>query len=728
MKLSRLFFAVLWLGIAFHSAGAPAPKTQVRLLVSAETAKPGDDIMAGVELRMPPGWHTYWRNGGDSGAPSEIKWQLPKGVSAGAILWPVPEKLEEKLENESIVTYIYSEMVVLLVPLKLASDLPNGTLDLMADVSWLECKELCLPGSGKVRAHLNIGTTAKPSANAALIDSAQKKLPKNGASLNATAHWDAPPGRKERPLIIEWNSRVKPEGADFYPDRGQDYAIKGTTARLDLGDDKLGVRKIVVSEEEKWPSQVTGLIVTKASASAPMEAFEVTLNLAPDRANISAGAPAAAATKGGRHSLLAMLGLAFIGGLILNIMPCVLPVIALKILGFVNQSKESPERVRKLGVTYTLGVLSSFILLAGIVIGVQQAGKAANWGMQFQNAQFLIGMTTLVTLVALNLFGVFEVTLGGGAMNAAGALASKEGAAGAFFNGMLATALATPCTAPYLSFALGFAFAQSPAIIVLMFATIGLGLAAPYLVLSWYPQGLKFLPKPGPWMERFKQAMGFPMLATAIWLFSLTLIHFSEGAALWFGVFLVVLSMAAWIWGQFVQHGSQRRGLAMAISGALVAAAYLYVLEGELNWRKPVLATAGEDRPANDPNGIQWRRWSREAVEEARAAGHPVLVDFTAKWCTTCLVNKKTSLEIAAVREKLKSINGVAFRADYTREDPLITAELQRFERAAVPLVLVFPPDRSQPPIILPEVLRPGVVLDALSKAATTQVAVQSKR
>jgi thiol:disulfide interchange protein DsbD len=470
-----------------------------------------------------------------------------------------------------------------------------------------------------------------------------------------------------------------------------------------------------------------GLIVMKASADAPMEASEVTLNITADSANTSASAPATAAAKGGSQSLLAMLGLAFVGGLILNIMPCVLPVIALKILGFVNQNKESPQRVRQLGVVYTLGVLSSFILLAGIVIGVQQAGKAANWGMQFQNAQFLVGMTILVTLVALNLFGVFEVTLGGSAMTAAGALASKEGGAGAFFNGMLATALATPCTAPYLSFALGFAFAQSPAIIVLMFAAIGLGLAAPYLVLSWHPQWLKFLPKPGAWMERFKQAMGFPMLATAIWLFSLTLIHFGESSALWFGVFLVVLAMAAWIWGQFVQRGSRRRGLAMAISFVLMAAAYLYLLEGELHWRKPVLAKAGGEAAPNDPNGIQWRRWSREAAEEARAAGHPVLVDFTAKWCTTCLVNKKTSLEIPAVREKLKSIGGVAFRADYTREDPLITAELKRFERAAVPLVLVFPPDRSQLPILLPEVLRPGLVLDALSKAATTQVAVQSK-
>lgn len=726
MRFLRLGLAVWLLGVGFAADGAPAPKTQVRLVLSAESAKPGDEIMAGVEMRMAPGWHTYWRNGGDAGAPTEIAWQLPKGISASAILWPVPEKLEEKIEAESIVTYIYSETVVLLVPLKLASDLPSGTLDLSADISWLECKELCLPGSGKVHAQLHVGAASKPSVHAALIESAQKKLPKTGAGLTAAAHWDAPPGRKERPLILEWAARTKPDAADFYPDRGKEYEIKGTTVRLDLGDEKLGVRKVVLSEEEKWPSQIAGLIITKASATAPTEAFEVILPISANAANSSAAPPAAPVAKAGKQSLLAMLGLAFIGGLILNIMPCVLPVIALKILGFVNQNQESPQRVRQLGFIYTLGVLSSFVVLAGMVIGVQQAGKAANWGMQFQNPQFLVGMTILVTLVALNLFGVFEVTLGGSAMNAAGALAAKEGAAGAFFNGMLATALATPCTAPYLSFALGFAFAQSPTIIVLMFATIGLGLAAPYLVLSWHPQWLRFLPKPGVWMERFKQAMGFPMLATAIWLFSLTLIHFGEGAALWFGVFLVALALAVWIWGEFVQRGSRRRGWAMALSGAFLIAAYLYVLEGELHWRKPALVVASEDALPNDSNGIQWRRWSREAVEEARAAGHPVLVDFTAKWCFTCLLNKRTSLEIPAVRDKLKAVNGIAFRADYTSQDPVITEELQRHGRAAVPLVVVFPPDRSQPPIILPEVLRPGLVLEALDKAASTRVAVRT--
>jgi len=322
---------------------------------------------------------------------------------------------------------------------------------------------------------------------------------------------------------------------------------------------------------------------------------------------------------------------AFVGGLILNIMPCVLPVIALKILGFVNQSKADPARVRRLGLIYALGVLCSFLLLALLVIGVQRAGQAAGWGMQFANPKFLVFMTVLVTLVALNLFGLFEVNLGGGAMSAAGELASKEGAGGAFFHGVLATALATPCTAPFLAPALGFAFSQPAGIIIVMFLTIGLGLSAPYVVLSWEPGWLKFLPRPGVWMSHFKVAMGFPMLATAVWMFWLAGKHYGEAGILWFGLFLVVLALAAWVWGQFVQRGTKRRGLAMAISLLLVVCGFSYTMESELRWRAPV-QRAATGVPANRPGGIAWEPWSQEAVAKARADGRPVLVDFTADW------------------------------------------------------------------------------------------------
>jgi thiol:disulfide interchange protein DsbD len=397
-------------------------------------------------------------------------------------------------------------------------------------------------------------------------------------------------------------------------------------------------------------------------------------------------------------------------------MPCVLPVIALKILGFVGQAKDEPRQVRQLGFIYALGVLVSFLVLAGLVIGVKAAGHQAGWGMQFGNPKFLVLLTVLVTLVALNLFGLFEVNPGGRVLGAAGTLASKHGAAGAFFNGVLATVLATPCTAPFLGAALGFAFTQTAGLIVLMFTIVGLGLAAPYVILSWQPAWLKFLPKPGAWMERFKIAMGFPMLATAMWLFSLIPLHYGR-RTLWLGLFLVILALAAWIYGEFFQRGRAHRGLGLAAALALLAGGFLYTVEGQLRWRSPEADTVQAGSLKESPDGIDWQRWSPAALAQARAQGRPVFVDFTADWCLTCQVNKKTSIEISSVSAKLKEINAVALLGDYTHFPENISADLNRFNRAGVPLVLVYPKNPDANPIVLPEILTPGIMLDALDRA-----------
>ena len=403
-----------------------------------------------------------------------------------------------------------------------------------------------------------------------------------------------------------------------------------------------------------WPAKISGLLVGKVVDDSAV-AYEVTLSPAPAAAS---GTPATKPT-GSKLSLLGALFGALLGGFILNVMPCVLPVISLKILSFVNQSKEEPRRVRQLGLLYALGVLVSFLVMAGFVIGVQQAGKLASWGMQFQNPIFLVAITTLVTLVALNLFGLFEVTLAGSAMGAAGNLAAKEGNSGAFFNGVLAVVLATPCTAPFLGAALGFAFAQPPALIVLIFLTVGVGLALPYVILSWSPGLMKFMPRPGAWMEKFKIAMGFPMLATAIWLYSLATPNFGKKAAFWLGLFLVLLALAAWIWGEFIQRGRKRKALAVGVI-LLALASSGYCL------------TQMKDSET-------WQPWSAEAVARARAQGRPVFVDFTADWCAICQVNKRTSIDVAEVQAKLKEINAVFLIGDYTREDNAITAELKKF-------------------------------------------------
>jgi thiol:disulfide interchange protein len=692
-----------------------AHHTQAKLILSADTAKPGDTIWAGVELKMEPGWHTYWKNPGDAGTATDIKWTLPPGISAGEIQWPLPEKLPPA----EVTTYGYENEVVLLVPLKIAADVKPGPLDLKAKVSWLECKESCIPADANVQAKIDIGSETKTSADAAVIESWTAKIPQTNGSYQFQVWWEKPATGDTRPLIIgnqqtmDAAKNITYDSVDFFPDASDQFEVQSAVETISAQSACIRFRKIVKKFSGDWPTKISGVVVIESGKLR--YGYEVKLPIAdkaPSSETISAAANAPAAFS---QSIWQMLAFAFIGGLILNIMPCVLPVIALKILGFVSEARSEPRRVRKLGLIYALGVLVSFLALAAIVIGVKAAGHHAGWGMQFGSPVFIVCLTTLVTLVALNLFGVFEVALGGRALDTAGQLASRHGAGGAFFNGVLATTLATPCTAPFLAPALGFAFAQNASVIVLIFLAVGLGLAAPYILLSWHPAWLKFLPKPGAWMEKFKIAMGFPMLATVVWLFNVAASSYGKNI-LWLGIFLVTVAFAAWIFGEFFQRGHGRKGVALACVLILLAGGYAFALEKELNWRVALPDASGSLRESAD--GIDWQPWSAAAVAQARAAGKPVLVDFTADWCLTCQVNKKTSLEIPSVREKLKSLNAVALLGDYTHFPDAITTELQRYNRAGVPLVLVYPKSAEEAPIVLPEFLTPGMVVSALDRAA----------
>jgi thiol:disulfide interchange protein DsbD len=324
----------------------------------------------------------------------------------------------------------------------------------------------------------------------------------------------------------------------------------------------------------------------------------------------------------------------------------------------------------------------------------------------------------VVTLIALNLFGVFEVYLGGRAMGAAASASSKEGAAGAFFNGLLATALATSCTAPFLAAAAGFALApgQTAGLTLLTFLMLGIGLAFPYVVLSWQPAWLRFVPKPGPWMERFKIAMGFPMLAAAVWLFSLVTLHYGD-RTWWLAIFLVMVAVAAWIYGEFVQRHRTRPAIAAVAILVVLVTAYAFALEGHLQWRHPLIQSQSGATPIREANGVPWEPWSPAAIAQARSEGRPVLVDFTAKWCPTCNIIVKPALESASVREKLRQLNAVALLGDYTAFPDNITEELNRFGQAGVPLVLVYPKNAQEPPIVLPQALTPGMVVAALDRA-----------
>ena len=696
-----------------QAGGAAKPATTAKLLLSHSEAKPGTTVTTGLELTMDDGWHTYWINPGEAGIATSVEWTLPKGVSAGPIQWPTPDKFTALGSTG----YGYHGKTILLVPLTITSDAALGQATISGKVSWLECKVLCVPRDQSVSATLTIAGSDARLVDAAKLDAVRETLPKTDAELTVKAVWDGEAKEDERSLLIEFDAGQADNDADFFAMPSEAFEVSPESEVTAIDGGRVRIRKTVSKYEGAWPSELAGLAVRYLEDQAKTEAFEVRFPVDSITSG-GAGTTMAQPMPSAGQSLWQMLFYAFLGGLILNVMPCVLPVISLKILGFVNQSSESPGRVRLLGLLYGGGVVVSFLALAGVVIGVKSGGALASWGMQMSNPQFVVLLTVLILLVSLNLFGLFEVTLGSIGV-AAGSVAGREGAGGAFFNGVLATVLATPCTATFLAPALGFAITQTAAVILLIFVTVALGLAFPYVVLSWNPKWLRFLPKPGPWMERFKVAMGFPMLATGIWLFTVS-IEYYGGRVLWFGIFLTVIAMAAWVFGEFFQRGTRRRGLALCIAGALALGGVVFGLEGQMQWRTPVDPSQAKAGVVQDiPGGIRWHRWSPEAVAEAREAGQPVLVDFTAKWCLTCIANKKTSLDIESVRTVLADKNIKAFRADFTRRPDDISKELRRRGRAGVPRVLVFPSDKAEQPEMLPELLTPDIVLTALRKAAS---------
>jgi thiol:disulfide interchange protein DsbD len=693
-RISPFFLGLCCVFLVAASARADG-KTQIHLLLSADAARAGDTVWAGLQMEMPAGWHTYWRNGGDAGQPTEIKWSLPAGVTAGEIQWPIPEKETDSAGDSALITYVYTNQVILLFPLTLDKSVAAGTVNIAASAKWMECSpETCVFGGGDASAQLIIGDTAKRSASAAILDRWRTNLPSADNSGGAAAYWSGAPGKDGvRDLVIDWKTNALP--ADFFPDANTNFQVLGPTQTTTGPNGSIRLLKSVKKSGGDWPKQITGILV--GNAGKP-DSFALE-----ERLEVQAAAPAAppSAARSGveERFLLPILMAAFLGGLILNVMPCVLPVIALKILGFVNQSHEEPAQVRKLGLVYGLGVLVSFLILAALAILAQRAGGVASWGDLFRNPNFQLAMTILMTLIALNLFGVFEITLSGKALGAASGLSAKPGFSGAFFNGVLATILATPCTAPFLGTALGFALTQPPFTIALVFLAAGFGLALPFVLLCFFPRALKFLPKPGAWMEKFKNLMGFPMLATVVWLVwvSSTL----DTDPLWLGLFLLVLSLACWIWGQFVQRGSKGKPVAVAICVVLVAADYIAILKGEVHQK----------------SAIEWQAWSPEAVEAARRAGHPVFVDFTAKSCITCNVNLGTSIDIPSTRAKLKQIGAVTLKADDTLNDPAIARELRKYHTSGVPLVLVYSKNLSEEPQVLPAILSPSIVINALNQA-----------
>jgi thiol:disulfide interchange protein DsbD len=726
-----LFFGVLLSCLAPRSDAAPPapPHTTLRLVADHRTVEPGSTFTAGVVLAMAPGWHTYWINPGDAGMPTTLTWSLPEGFRAGPIQWPVPEK---HVEPGDVLSYGYSGETVLPVQITVpASARPGTRIVLRVAAEWLECEKVCIPGEGQAETSLEIAGGRSVAANESFFARARARLPVPIDSLVGFRLAHALGAKsvtltltREGSRPVAWNE----DFVDFFPAPPTDIQSGRTTVAV-RGSEALLTIPLSAFAPVKGSRTLEGVLVTRTGGGSP-KGYAVTVPLTEEFCRTLAGESAQTGTTlldrsfvpevpGGQGATALYLLFAVIGGLLLNIMPCVLPVIALKVFGLVRMAGDHPRKVRRLGVIFSLGILASFLALALIVILLKVAGQQVGWGFQFQEPLFVIGMSALVFAFGLSLFGVFEIRLPGAAVaGVSDVLVQQEGKGGvsAFLEGVLATILATPCTAPFLGAALGFAFAQPWWMILVIFSCVAAGMALPYLLLTSRPGWMRFLPKPGAWMETAKQFMGFLMMATLLWLLSVVGSQLGVEGVVATAVFLLFVALAAWLVGRFATLTASP--WMMRITWAAAAAA---VVAGYALFLRPVLAmqsAAGSAPSASvELHGIVWEPFSSTRVEEHLRAQKAVFLDFTAEWCLTCKVNERTVLADDAVVARFRSSGIVPIRADWTSRNAEITQLLGRFGRSGVPLYVIFPPGKPDQPIVLPEVLTSGILLDAFDRA-----------
>ncbi len=699
--LVLLLTLVLWgrLNAADHPV-------QARLLADVDAVVPGQSFRLGVELRMEEQWHTYWMFSGDAGLPIEVEWQVPAGVATGPLQWPLPNKFVEPGE---LVVYGYTDEVLLMAEASAPTALSAGdTLHLAAEVSWLVCRELCIPGEASLALALPVGAVGKPNAQQARFDRYAARVP--GALDKRVAVELAVRGERavEVDVRLAHEDKVFEPGEqvpDFYPLAADDFAL--STRRL-------AADHLVLSVSPEGAAAVDtlhGVLVYGLDGAVQAGTLALDLRAAPrQEAGILARDYRAASGKVAR-SLWVYIAFAALGGLILNLMPCVLPVISLKVLGFVKQAGEETKRVRQLGWAFCAGIVTTFLLLALAVLLVKSSGEQIGWGFQFQYPGFVVAMSALVFALALSLFGIYEILLPG--TSGLGGLAGREGLTGSFLNGVLATILATPCTAPFLGTALGFAFAQSAGVVIAVFLAIGAGMACPYVVLVLKPAWIGGLPKPGPWMVRFKQLMGFLLMATVLWLLWVLGKQVGVEGVVWTGAFLLGLGLACWVWGQWGSflHPNPAKLRARAAALGLVAGSYAIFVH-------PLLAVEQTLSAQADASALDWQPFSAERVEALVAGGQMVFIDFTAEWCWTCKVNERVVLSQQVVRERFAAHNVALVKADWTNRNPEITQLLRAFGRSGVPLYAIFPAGLIDQPLVLPEVITAEMVVEKLDAAA----------
>lgn len=661
---------------------------KVELLAEPSAIVPGEPFTVGIKLSMKEHWHTYWRNPGDSGEPTQVTWKLPRGFAAGELQWPAPSLIRVG----PVASFGYDGETMLLARVTPPRDLrPGAAVDLAAEVAFVVCEKICIPGEASVALSLPVSEKAVPQRNAA-FDAARSKLPQP-SPWNATFSSDS----KAITLSLRTDGLRGDtiRSATFFP---YDNTLIDNVARQILRTDgsaaKLAIERSQIAKS--LPPRIEGVLVLEEDIGGKTASHAFAIEAAPAPPTVG---------EGGMTLLYAMIS-ALVAGVILNFMPCVFPVLSIKILHLTEHKRETPRRVRLHGIAYAAGVLASFAALAGLLQGLRAGGAEIGWGFQLQSPLTVAILAFVLFVLGLSLSGI--LTIGTSLTRVGGSgLLQRGGLSGSFFAGVLATVVATPCTAPFMGASIGFAMLQPFAVGLFVFLALGLGLALPFLVLAFAPGLQRLLPRPGRWMETLKQALAFPLYATVAWL--IWVLSFQVGASGLLAALaaLVLIAFAAWALRLSQEQGSGSgralRGMAAASVAGVVALAVMIGLDRTTAANVEVVSSRGSAEA-----------FSQRKLDGLLASGQPVFVNMTAAWCITCLVNERTALSTDAVREAFAGKRIAYLKGDWTNQNPEITRLLERFGRNGVPLYVLF--RSGTEPLVLPQILTQSLVLDALAQ------------